>query len=282
MDLGLGVYMNFTTFFSSVKDVFANIKWYDFIDIILTSAIIFFVIKFFSNRKAWALFAGVCICLAVGLLSHVLHLEATSLIFSQIFEVGIVLVVIVFQPEIRSALEKIGSGSLHGIMSLRERRRQNQVYLNIIDNVCEAVSELSQTKTGALIVMTRTTKLDDIISTGTVINADVSALLLRNIFVNKAPLHDGAVIIDETRLAAAACVLPLTRNEDVDPELGTRHRAAIGVSEISDALVIVVSEETGVISVAYDYKLYREYTPDSLKSLLHKKILIGRSKKSNV
>ena len=271
--------MNFTTFIASVKDAFMNIQWYDFIDIALTSLIIFFVIRFFSNRKAWALFAGVCICLAVGLLSYTLNLEATSLIFSQIMEVGIVLVVIIFQPEIRSALEKIGSGSLHGIMSLRERRRQNQVYISIIDNVCQAVGELSNSKTGALIVMTRTTKLDDIISTGTTINADVSALLLRNIFVNKAPLHDGAVIIDETRLAAAACVLPLTRNENVSPELGTRHRAAIGISEISDAVVIVVSEETGTISVAFDCNLTRDYTLDSLKSLLHKKILIGRSNK---
>ena len=274
--------MTFVEFISSVKDAFLNIQWYDFIDIALTSVIIFFVIKFFSNRKAWALFAGVCVCLAVGLLSYVLHLEATNMIFSQIIEVGIVLIFIIFQPEIRSALEKIGSGPVHGIMSLRERRRQNQVYLNIIDNVCQAVGELAQTKTGALIVMTRTTKLDDIIATGTVINADVSALLLRNIFFNKSPLHDGAVIIDETRLTAAACVLPLTRNENVAPELGTRHRAAIGVSEISDAVVIVVSEETGIISVAMDCNLTREYTTDSLKSLLHKKILIGRSKKTNI
>lgn len=274
--------MDFATFWSEVINVFANIQWLDFVDIALTAAIIYFVIRFFSNRKAWALFAGVCVCMAIGVISFVLNLEATSLIFSNIFEVGIVLVVIIFQQEIRSALEKIGSGSLHGIMSLRERRRQNQVYISIIDNVCQAVAELSETRTGALIVMTRTTKLDDIIATGTVINADVSSLLLRNIFVNKAPLHDGAVIIDERRLAAAACVLPLTRNEDIDPELGTRHRAAIGTSEISDALVIVVSEETGVISVAYDCKLYREYTPDSLKSLLHKKILIGRSKKTDI
>lgn len=274
--------MNFAELLTSIKDVFINIHPLDFLDIALTTAILFFVIRFFSNRKAWTLFAGVCVCLAVAFLSRILNLEASNLIFSQIFEVGIVLIVIVFQPEIRTALEKIGSGSLHGIMSLRERRRQNQVYLSIIDNVCEAVADLSQTKTGALIVMTRTTKLDEVISTGTVINADVSALLLRNIFVNKAPLHDGAVIIDETRLAAAACVLPLTRNEDVDQELGTRHRAAIGISEISDAVVIVVSEETGIISVAYDCNLTRGFTPESLKSLLHKKILIGRSAKTTV
>ena len=274
--------MDFQNFLTSIKDVLINIQWFDFIDIALTAAVFFFVVRFFSSRKTWALFAGVCICIGLGILSYALKLEATNLIFSRIFDVGIVLLVIIFQPEIRSALEKIGSGSIHGIMSLSERRKQNLVYINIIDNVCQAVSELSQTKTGALIVMTRTTKLDDIISTGVELNADVSCLLLRNIFVNKAPLHDGAVIIDETRLAAAACVLPLTRNEDVDPELGTRHRAAIGISEISDAVVIVVSEETGVISVAFDCKLSRGYTADSLKSLLHKKILIGRSNKSIV
>ena len=274
--------MDFQNLLTSIKDVLINIQWFDFIDIALTAAVFFFVVRFFSSRKTWALFAGVCICFGLGILSYALKLEATNLIFSRIFDVGIVLLVIIFQPEIRSALEKIGSGSIHGIMSLSERRKQNLVYINIIDNVCQAVSELSQTKTGALIVMTRTTKLDDIISTGVELNADVSCLLLRNIFVNKAPLHDGAVIIDETRLAAAACVLPLTRNENIDPELGTRHRAAIGISEISDAVVIVVSEETGVISVAFDCKLSRGYTADSLKSLLHKKILIGRSNKSIV
>ena len=273
--------MDFLTFITSVKDAFLNIKWHDFIDIALTATIIYFLIKFFSNRKAWTLFAGVCICLAVGLLSYILHLEATSMIFSKIIEVGIILIVIIFQPEIRSALEKLGSGPVQGIMSLRERRRQNQVYISIIDSVCRAVSDLSQTKTGALIVMSRTTKLDDLISTGTVINGDVSTLLLRNIFFNKSPLHDGAVIIDETRLAAAGCMLPLSKNENLDPELGTRHRAAIGVSEISDAVIIVVSEETGVISVALDCNLTRDYTAESLKSLLHKKILIGRSNKSN-
>ena len=235
--------MDFLSFISSCKDAFMAMQWHDFLDIALTATIIYFLIRFFSNRKAWALFAGVCVCLAVGLLSYILHLEATSMIFTQIIEVGIVLIVIIFQPEIRSALEKIGSGPVHGIMSLRERRRQNQVYISIIDNVCHAVEELSQTRTGALIVMSRTTKLDDLISTGTVINGDVSTLLLRNIFFNKSPLHDGAVIIDETRLAAAGCMLPLTKNENVNPELGTRHRAAIGVSEISDAVVIVVSEE---------------------------------------
>ena len=274
--------MNFMEFVTSVKEVFINIQWFDFIDIAVTAGILFFITRFLTNRKVWPLFAGVCICVLFGFISRILHFEVTNKIFTQILDVGVILLFIIFQPEIRTVLEKIGTGSLHGIMSLRERRRQNQVYLNIIDNVCQAVGELSQSKTGALIVMTRTTKLDEVIQTGTTINGDVSALLLRNIFVNKAPLHDGAVVIDETRLAAAACVLPLTRNEDVDQELGTRHRAAIGISEISDALAIVVSEETGVISVAFDCNLTRDYTPETLKHLLLKKILIGRANKTLV
>ncbi len=273
---------NFGDVWSSIKNAFVNFQLVDFFDIAVLSVILFFVFRFFTNRKVWALFAGICVCFLVSIVASLLNLNATSMIFNQVLEAGAIIMVIIFQPEIRSALEKIGSGSIHGIMSLRERRRQNQVYINIIENVCCAVKELAETKTGALIVMTRTTKLDDIISSGTVINADVNSVLLRNLFFNKAPLHDGAVIIDETRIAAAACVLPLSRQEDVDLNLGTRHRAAIGLSEMSDAVIIVVSEETGIVSVAYDCQLMREFTPDSLKSFLHKKILIGRTKKSTL
>jgi diadenylate cyclase len=188
-------------------------------------------------------------------------------------DIGIIALIILFQPEIRDALEKVGSGSMNGIMTFGDQKKKRQLYSKSIDQICSAVTDLSRTKTGALIVISRTTKLDEIAETGITINADVNSFLLRNIFFNKAPLHDGAVIIDEARILAAGCLLPLTRRTDVDADLGTRHRAAIGMSETSDAIIIVVSEETGTISIAYDCTLTRDYNAESLRPFLMKKLL---------
>ena len=189
------------------------------------------------------------------------------------FEFGILAIIILFQPEIRDALEKLGSGSISGFLSLREQRDKNQQYKAVINNITSAVRELSDSKTGALIVIERTTQLDDITQTGVSINADVNAFLIRNIFFNKAPLHDGAIVIEDARITAAGCLLPLTRRHDMGSELGTRHRAALGMSETSDAIIIVVSEETGMISVAFDCSLTRGFTADSLRRYLLKKLL---------
>ena len=186
---------------------------------------------------------------------------------------------IIFQPELRDALEKNGAGSYGGFMAISERRKKNQLYYKAIENICAAVEDLSKTHTGALIVITRTTSLSDVMDSGVKINADVNAFLLRNLFFNKAPLHDGAVVIDDARIASAGCLLPLTRRSDVDGDLGTRHRAAIGISETSDAITIVVSEETGIISVAYDCALKRGFDADSLRAFLLKKIFIARPQK---
>ena len=177
-------------------------------------------------------------------------------------------ILIIFQPEIRDALERIGSESIHGLLSFSDRKKKKELYQTIIDNVVTSVKEMSADSTGALIVLERTAALTDIVGTGITINADVKASLIRNLFFNKAPLHDGAVVISEGRIAAAGCFLPLTRRSDVDPDLGTRHRAAIGMSEISDAVVVVVSEETGSVSVAYDCMLIRNVSFDKLKALL--------------
>jgi diadenylate cyclase len=162
---------------------------------------------------------------------------------------------------------------MNGIMNFGDQKKKRQQYSKAIDEICSAVTDLSRTKTGSLIVIWRTTKLDEITETGIVINADVNSFLLRNIFVDKAPLHDGAVVIDESRIVAAACLLPLTRRTDIDADLGTRHRAAVGMSETSDAIVIVVSEETGTISIAYDCTLTRDYNAQSLRPFLMQKLL---------
>ncbi|MBO5879463.1 MAG: diadenylate cyclase CdaA [Clostridia bacterium] len=270
----LGGNPNFLSEFGSfLIDSFKEFSVKDAIDISLLSVFLFFAFRFIRGRKAGVLLFGAAIFILVMGFALYFEFEATSFLFSQIFKVGAIAIVVIFQPEIRDALEKIGSGSLAGILSFSDTKKKRQLYVSAIDNICKAITDLSNTKTGALIVISRTTKIDDIIQTGIVINADVNSFLLRNLFFNKAPLHDGAVIIDEARIVAAGCLLPLTRRTDVDGDLGTRHRAAIGMSESSDAIVIIVSEETGVISVAYDCSLTRDYTPETLRKFLMSKIV---------
>ncbi len=259
-------------FWLAFKEVFSQFGFLDAIDILVLSALIFVAIRFFKNRKAGALLVGITVCAAILAIASIFSLNAVAFVFSGIFKVGIIALVIIFQPELREALEKMGSGSISSIFSFGSRKN-NAFYHNAIDNICVAVNDLSRTKTGALIVIERTTQLEDIIQTGVSLNADVSSFLIRNLFYDKAPLHDGAVIIEDGKISAAGCLLPLTRRTDIDSNLGTRHRAAIGMSEISDSIIIVVSEETGVISVAFDCDLTRDYTPESLRRYLKKKII---------
>ena len=268
----------FTAFFSSVKNAFHNFHVSDAIDIILLATILFFAFRFFKSRKAGVLLVGVVLIVLLTFVTYIFDLDATYFIFKTILDIGVLALIIIFQPEIRDALEKVGSGSVNSIMTLGDQKHKRLMYSRAIDQICSAVVDLARNKTGALIVISRTTKLDEITETGITINADVNSFLLRNIFYDKAPLHDGAVVIDESRIVAAGCLLPLTRRTDVDGDLGTRHRAAIGMSETSDAIVIVVSEETGTISVAYDCALTRDYNLESLRPFLMKKLL----KKSDI
>ncbi len=268
-----GVSEAFSEFFLSVKNSFTSFHVTDAIDIILLSIILFLAFRFLKSRKAGALLVGVAIIFVLTAVALIFDFDATYFIFSSVIDVGIIALIIILQPEIRDALEKVGSGSVNGFMSFGDQKKKRQTYSKAIDQICSAVNDLSRSKTGALIVISRTTKLDEIIENGISINADVNSFLLRNIFYDKAPLHDGAVIIDDARIAAAGCLLPLTRRTDVDGDLGTRHRAAIGMSETSDAIIIVVSEETGIISVADDCSLTRNYTFESLRPYLMRKIL---------
>ena len=262
----------FDTFIESVKHSFANFSIIDAIDILLLSILLFVGFNFFKSRKAGALLFGVAVMITLTVISSIFGFKSLSYIFNGVLKIGVLALVIIFQPEIRDALEKVGSGSLSGIMNIREQKNKKMIYSKSIEQICAAVKDLSATKTGALIVLSRTTKLDEITETGITINADVNSFLIRNLFFNKAPLHDGAVVVDEGKIIAAGCLLPLTRRTDIDGNLGTRHRAAIGMSETSDAIIVVVSEETGTISVAYDCTLTRDYTEDSLRKFLLQKI----------
>lgn len=262
--------VNFSGIWESIKNAFCSFSISDAFDIFLLALTFFFVFRFFRGKKGGAVLIGISVCIVVWFLSTTFNLDGLSFIFAKVFEIGAIALIVIFQPEIRDVLERIGTGSFIGVLNFGDQRKKQQVYYTAVDNICSAVTDLSRTKTGALIVLTRNTSLDDVIQTGVKINADTNSFLLRNLFFNKAPLHDGAVVIDEGRVVSAGCLLPLTRRQDMDGDLGTRHRAAVGMSEISDAIIIVVSEETGVISIASDCALTRNYTPDSLRKYLLK------------
>ncbi len=261
----------FLDYLEYVKNQLADIGVIDIIDIALVALLMFWIIKFVRGRRAGKLLIGVGVVLLLLLVSDLLDMRALNFILSSVVSVGLIAIVIVFQPELRSALEKVGGigdnfkGKVVGdeASSIREA----------IGEISVAVEDLSKSKTGALIVFERNTRLGDIIRTGTIIDAHTTSFLLGNIFFNKAPLHDGAVVIRNGRIYAAGCFLPLSANNDIVKELGTRHRAAIGMSENSDALVLVVSEETGSVSVAIDGELDRNVSRVKLESYLTTNLL---------
>ena len=247
-----------------------NIGWNDVVDIALLSVIIYYVYKFIRDRRAGKLLIGLGVVVAILVFSYIFRLESIKFIFQNFFQVGLIALIILFQPELRAALEKVGNTplSLSGIKRLGSDGGDQTNVMEAIDSVCDAVFEMARSKTGALIVFERSTKLGEFIKSGVVLNAHISRRLLGNIFFNKAPLHDGAVIIRDYRVYAASCMLPLSNTDDIMVSLGTRHRAAIGISEVSDAVVVVVSEETGVVSLAVNGTLKRNYKRITLKQEL--------------
>lgn len=262
--------------FENVKSIFTNFQWTDAIDIILLAVLFYFVFSFFKSRKAGTLLIGIFLCLLLYTAAVLLNLSGVEYILSGVFKIGALAIIIIFQPEIRDILETIGSGSIKGIKTFSDQARKKQAKYKAIDNICKAVNVMSKDRTGALIVIGRTTQLDDVTNTGIEINADVSDYLIRNLFYDKAPLHDGAIVIEGNRIKAAACILPLPRHTYVHNDLGTRHRAAVGLSEISDAVIIIVSEETGIISVAKESELKRDFTEDSLRKFLVKELVADK------
>ncbi len=274
-----------TSFPESIKSIITDFHWTDAVDIIILAALFYFIFRFFRSRKAGALLVGIIICVILYIISapNLLNLVGLRFILSGFFTTGngVLAVIIIFHQEIRDFLESIGSGSLKGIRTFGDQARKKQNQYKAIDNICKAVHVMSAEKTGALIVIGRTTQLDEVINSGIVINADISDYLIRNLFFNKAPLHDGAVVIENNRIKAASCILPLPKHTHVESELGTRHRAAIGLSEVSDAIIIVVSEETGIISVAKDNELKRNFTEDSLRKYLVKELVGNKNNQEN-
>ncbi len=267
--------------FKSVFDFFArhisNISVIDIVDIAVVSVIFYYLFKFFSDRRAGRLAIGIIFIVFALFLSDFLNMHTLNFLLENVVQVGIIGLLIVFQTELRTFLEKVGGSSIIGSLNKRSSGDMQKI-MECIDSVIDSCISFSENKTGALIVFERSTRLGDVIRTGTIINSDPASFLIKNIFYNKAPLHDGALIIRDYRLYAAGCFLPLSQNENIVKNLGTRHRAAIGMSENSDSIVVVVSEETGIISVAANGELKMDFNAQTLKSELIKG-LIGNEEK---
>ncbi len=253
--------------------------FFDIADIVIVSILFYYLYKFVRERRAGKLAIGILFILIIMMLSSFFEMYALNFIISNIVQVGIIGIIILFQSELRSFLEKVGGESIKSITSRKDNNVMSQMS-KCIGIIADAVVELSAEKTGALIVIERGTRLGDVIRTGTVINADPSTYLIRNIFFNKSPLHDGAMVVRDCKVYAAGCFLPLSQDETIIKTLGTRHRAAIGMSENSDAVVVVVSEETGMVSIAIDGHLIRGVSKGDLISKLEE-LLIGDNDKTS-
>lgn len=249
-----------------------NFQFKDAVDIIIVAFLIYGVVKLVRETRAGQLVKGLFLLVILFIISSYFNLVMVSRVLAYFFQFAFVAILIVFQPEIRKALEQVGRNnvgqSIAAVITGRDRSYDRAQIRKAINAVVDGVGILQQLKMGALIVFERKTKLGDIIETGTQINCEPSGQIVGNIFFNKAPLHDGAMIIRDGMIHAAGCILPLTKNTSVSAELGTRHRAALGVSEESDAVVVVVSEETGQISVAVNGVLARRFTRDTLRDVL--------------
>ena len=253
-------------FITMVMNSLKSMSFTAIIDILVVAFIFYKGYMLIKETRAEQLLKGIAFIIILIPISAILNLSMLYFILSKTLTIGIISVVIIFQPEIRRGLEHLGRSAFedkHGFVD----KEQRNIYVNEIVN---AVSNLADSKTGALIAIEQGTGLGEIISSGTIIEAKITSNLLENIFVVNTPLHDGATIIGKDKILAAGCVLPLTNNKEINKKLGTRHRAGIGLSEISDALVIIVSEETGTISLAINGRLTRNYDKDRLRSILLK------------
>ncbi len=250
----------------AVRSFFTLFGVMDVIDILIIAFVLYRAIIIARETRANPIFKAILLFIAATLVSGWLHLNTINYILRHVMQIGMIAILIIFQPELRSALERLGRTKFSNLFN----HEDDSGAADVAAEVAAACAEMSAQRIGALIVLERSTKIGDIIRTGCTINGEVSRDILINIFIPNTPLHDGAVVIRDGKILAARCILPLTRNESLSSELGTRHRAAIGLTESSDAIVVVVSEETGKISIASEGGMSRNYTEETLKKALNK------------
>lgn len=264
-------------FFTVLLALIRQFTWKDALDILVVTFIIYSAVKLVRETRAGQLVKGLLILVAVYLMAWYLDLTMLNGLLNYFFQFTVVAFLVIFQPEIRRALEQVGRSGKNLPFGGRDREEENSQTRRAINAVADACMNLQRLRMGALIVFERETKLGEIIDTGTIVEAKPSAPIIGNIFFNKAPLHDGAMIIRDGVVYAAGCILPLTSNDSVSVDLGTRHRAALGMSENSDAVVVVVSEETGQVSIALNGILTRNYTRETLVNELESLLLEEKS-----
>lgn len=254
-----------------------DIGFKDIIDILVLAAVLYFLVRFAKKRRATKLVMGLVLFLLITFIGDAINLTALKLVFGDFRQLGVIAILIIFQPEFRSALEKIGGTTFNSLQNINHADKKGENANYVIESVSRAAQRMSSIGHGALIVIERSSSLSEFKNSGTTLDAVVSPDLLCSIFYKGGALHDGAVIIRNGKVDTAACVLRMTDRADIDSELGTRHRAAIGTTEVSDAVVVVVSEETGTISLSIDGNLERGFNYTSLRNRLTQ-ILIPETK----
>ncbi len=247
------------------------------LDVLVVWYVIYMLMMLLRGTKAVQLFRGIVVIIFIKLASWYIGLETVSWIMDQVINWGIIAIIVIFQPEIRRGLEHLGRGSLFA----NYNRKENEAEIKLVDALDQAIKYMSKRRIGALITVQMNTGLDDYIETGIPLDADVSGALLINIFIPNTPLHDGAVIIKDNRIAVAAAYLPLSESNLIPKELGTRHRAAVGISEVTDALTIVVSEETGGVTITKNNELIRDLTQQDYRKLLYNELVPTQEEKTN-
>ena len=273
----------FESLWQNIAGILKTFDWVsDTIDILLVALFVFFVIRLVRDSRAEQFVRAIILLLFLYGVAVVLELTTVQFMLKAVFDNGLLLLIVVFQPEVRRALERAGHSRqgifrMFGGLGAVDNAAVIDQWNKAIDSTVVALGELQKQKMGALIVMERTTRLGEIVRSGTILEADPSSALISAVFFNNAPLHDGAMIIRDGRVYAAACILPLSENLQISRELGTRHRAGVGMSENSDAIVIILSEETGVISVAEGGELQRNFDAEALAKTLKERILWNQS-----
>ena len=271
----------FKEFFDGMIKLILSVQWYDIADIIFVAFLLYYCIKLLRQTRAFNLVKGIVLVGVVYLLVSAFDMSASTFIFNNLFRDIVLVIILLFQPEIRSTIESFGRGNfkIMSFFSSRSSGYQNEERRNCASNIAKAATNMSEKKIGALMVIEGRTPLGEILSSGTEVDCVVTAPMLENIFFPKAPLHDGAVVIRNNRVHSAGCILPLSQSL-MSLELGTRHRAALGMSELSDALVVVVSEETGTISVAQNGTLERDLKLGELTEIISAYLVTDDGEKS--
>ncbi len=268
------------SFFDRIEGALTSFNFTsDLLDILLVTLVIYEGIKLIRGSRTFQLVKGIALLSVVFVIVKLLNMEASEYILSTLFQNGLIILVVLFAPELRKILEKFGRQSIKNIsfFNFGNSVGYEKVVSDTVNSFCKATADMSETRTGALVVFEKTAVLNEVAETGTLVDAQPSAELFNGIFFKNSALHDGAVIVRDGRIHSAGCILPLTQNTSLASELGTRHRAAIGISEQSDSITVVVSEETGAISVAKNGNLKRNVTSGELREILLSELIISNN-----